>query len=104
MTTGSGALVRSPIMSCGKAGKFNIEHWLGFLDLGPHIGDHLLAAALSVALQLDRNVARIGLGNGRETELQTGAARSIFHLRRGAENSLHVRIRGSFLRATNQPA
>ena len=53
MTTGSGALVRSPIMSCSNCGNSTSSTGSACRDLGAHVGDHLFAAAAALAFQLD---------------------------------------------------
>ena len=51
----------------------------------------LWAAALTVALQLHRNVAGIGFCHLRESQLQASAARRALYFGRFAEDLFHVR-------------
>ena len=105
MTTGSGALVRSPIMSCRSCGNSTSSTGSAFRTLGAHVGDHLVAAAAALALQLDGNIAGVGFGDRGQAQLQAGAARSAFHFRRGAQDLLHVGDHAiGFFAATNRPA
>ena len=47
-------------------------------------------AAVALALQLHREIARVGFGHRGEPELQAGAAGRAFHFRRLGENLLHA--------------
>ena len=78
---GSGAFDRSPIMSCSTCDELDVDRGLLLLDLGAQLVHHLVDAAAALALQLDRDVAGIGLGHRRQSELQPGAPRGALHLR-----------------------
>ena len=71
--------------------EFDVEHRLGHPDLASDVADDLVDIALAIRLQLDRDVAGVRLGHGRQAELQTGAARRALHLRRGAQDGIDVR-------------
>ena len=47
MTTGWGALVRSPIMSCRSCGNSTSSTGSASRDLGAHVGDHFVAGSRS---------------------------------------------------------
>ena len=53
--------------------------------------DDVVNPAAAFVLQLDRDIARVGLGDRRKTELQAGAPRSVFHFGNGLDDIFHVR-------------
>ena len=71
--------------------ELNIQLRLSPLDLLAHIRHHLVDAAIPFALQLHRDVASVRLCHCRESHLQPSTPRCSFHLRRAAQDPLHVR-------------
>ena len=55
-----------------------------------HVGNDFVDVALAIVLQLHGEVAAIGFGDGGQSQLQSGAPRSVFDFRHGAQNLLDV--------------
>ena len=68
--------------------EFDVELRILLVDLRAHFGNDLVDAAVAIALQPHGEVAGVRFGDGREAELQSGAARSALHFRRRCQNLL----------------
>ncbi len=55
-----------------------------------HVGNHLVDAAAALLLELDRNIAGIGFGNGGKAQLQAGAAACAFDFGCRVQNLLDM--------------
>jgi hypothetical protein len=72
MTSGSGGQVADHVLE--ELDELGVQHRQLFRYFFADLGDHLVACALAIALQLHGNVARVGLGHGGEAELKAGAS------------------------------
>ena len=51
--------------------ELDLQDRFGHRDFPAHLVDHVVDASAAAGFQFDRNVTRIGLGHGRESEFQT---------------------------------
>ncbi len=84
--------------------EFDVDARLALGNLGPQLGDDFLHATIAFVLQLDRNIAGIGLGHRGQAKLQPGAAGEALyfgHLRQHALD-LHHHAVGLFERCARR--
>ncbi len=70
--------------------KFDIQRGLRLFDLCPGIGDHLVDTTITLALQLDGDVACVGLRHGGEAHLQASTSRCAFDFRHVVKDAVYM--------------
>ena len=77
-------------MSCSTWVKSTSSAGSCVVHLGANLADDVVDAAAALVLQLDRNVARVRLGHGGQSQLQAGAPRRALHFGTAANDLLDM--------------